>query len=101
MFLSIIIPHYDLPEELLRRCIDSIVEQETTTFDYEIIVVDDGSATPPVWIKEQYHGITLIESTKDWEQPAIKVSTLQKANTCCLSTPTTTLHPTASSNAFP
>lgn len=63
MFLSIIIPHYDLPEELLRRCIDSIVEQETTTFDYEIIVVDDGSATPPVWIKEQYHGITLIEST--------------------------------------
>ena len=63
MLLSIIIPHYNLPEELLKRCLDSIVKQETTAIDYEIIVVDDGSGTPPKWVKEHYPAnITLIES---------------------------------------
>ena len=54
MFLSIIIPHYNLPRELLERCIDSIVRQDMNKDDYEIIVVDDGSATPPMWVESQY-----------------------------------------------
>ena len=54
MFLSIIIPHYNLQRELLERCIESIVKQEMPSDDYEIIIVDDGSITPPVWVEELY-----------------------------------------------
>lgn len=54
MFLSIIIPHYNLPQALLKRCIDSIMATELPTDCYEIIVVDDGSDTPPMWINEIY-----------------------------------------------
>lgn len=54
MFLSIIIPHYNLPRELLERCIESIAQPETAAVDYEIIVVDDGSPTPPLWVKGAY-----------------------------------------------
>ena len=54
MFLSIIIPHYDLPRELLERCIESIAQPETAAVDYEIIVVDDGSPTPPLWVDSAY-----------------------------------------------
>ena len=63
MLLSIIIPHYNLPEELLKRCIKSILVQGSTGIDYEIIVVDDGSTTPPEWVTD-YHPIkiTLIKS---------------------------------------
>ena len=54
MFLSIIIPHYNLPSELLERCIASIVRQGIATSDYEIIVVDDASQSPPLWIEETF-----------------------------------------------
>lgn len=56
MFLSIIIPHYNLPRELLERCIASITQLEMATDDYEIIVVDDGSDTPPLWVEAAYPG---------------------------------------------
>lgn len=54
IFLSIVIPHYNLPRELLARCVRSIVEQEITTDSYEIIVVDDGSADPPHWLGDEF-----------------------------------------------
>ena len=54
MFLSIIIPHYNLPRELLAQCIDSITGLGIPDGDYEIIVVDDGSATPPQWVEGEY-----------------------------------------------
>ena len=50
MFLSIIIPHYNLPRELLERCITSITALGMSTDDYEIIVVDDASPQPPRWL---------------------------------------------------
>lgn len=50
MFLSIIIPHYNLPRELLERCITSITALGMNTDDYEIIVVDDASTQPPRWL---------------------------------------------------
>ena len=56
MFLSIIIPHYNLPSELLERCIASIVRQGIATSDYEIIVVDDGSPEPPRWVEDSFPG---------------------------------------------
>ena len=59
MFLSIIIPHYNLQRELLERCIESIVKQEMPSDDYEIIIVDDGSITPPVWVEELYPGTNI------------------------------------------
>ena len=58
MFLSIIIPHYNLPRELLERCIESIAQLEIAA-DYEIIVVDDGSPTPPLWVDDTYPGLNI------------------------------------------
>ena len=53
MFLSVIIPHYNLKRELLERCITSITTQEIANGDYEIIVVDDGSPLPPSWLETE------------------------------------------------
>ena len=53
MFLSIIIPHYNLPRELLERCLASITRLNIAD-EHEIIVVDDGSNEPPLWINEAY-----------------------------------------------
>ena len=41
--VSFIIPTYNLPESLLRECIDSIMSLSLREFEREIIVVDDGS----------------------------------------------------------
>ena len=62
MFLSIIVPHYNLPRELLERCLDSIASQDISSEELETIVVDDGSEESPEWIKERYSGITLINT---------------------------------------
>ena len=41
--VSFIIPTYNLPEHMLRECIDSIMSLSLREFEREIIVVDDGS----------------------------------------------------------
>ena len=56
MLLSIVIPHYNLPKEMLKRCIDSIIGQALPNGTYEIIIVDDGSLEQPLWIESEYHG---------------------------------------------
>lgn len=61
MFLSIIVPHYNLAQELLKRCIDSILALQMPTEEYETIIVDDGSATPPLWIRETYSNTSNIK----------------------------------------
>lgn len=55
IFLSVIIPHYNLPRELLERCVASITTQKEIG-NYEIIVVDDGSQTPPLWLESFFTG---------------------------------------------
>lgn len=62
MLLSIVIPHYDIPKELLTRCIGSIIDLGMQDGSYEIIIVDDGSPEPPVWIENTYgkHNVRLI-----------------------------------------
>ncbi len=53
MLVSFVIPHYNLPRELLQRCIASIVAQRIPGEEYEIVIVDDGSDTPPEWINDE------------------------------------------------
>lgn len=56
MDISIIIPHYNLEPELLRRAIASITEQFSDhSYDWEIIVVDDGSDTPPITVVQEFN----------------------------------------------
>lgn len=54
IFLSIVIPHYNLSRELLTRCVTSIIEQDITTDSYEILVIDDGSDDPPHWLRDTF-----------------------------------------------
>ncbi|MBR2606824.1 MAG: glycosyltransferase [Bacteroidaceae bacterium] len=55
MLISFIVPHYNLPKYLLQRCISSIVAQNTPVEDYEILIIDDGSYEPPMWIEKEYN----------------------------------------------
>lgn len=49
MLISFIIPHYNLPEKELHRCLDSIAAQGLQQEEYEILLVDDGSDKQPTW----------------------------------------------------
>ena len=60
MFLSIIIPYYNLPHALLERCVQSIITQGIPDNEYEIIIVDDGSENAPTWITKISANINLI-----------------------------------------
>lgn len=51
--LSIIIPAYNV-EKTIKKCIESVVEQETDV-DYEVIVVNDGSTDNTRSVIEQYN----------------------------------------------
>lgn len=62
MFLSIIVPHYNLPRELLERCLNSIMTQGLSNNEFEVIIVDDGSIERPEWVKEQYKTVQLINA---------------------------------------
>lgn len=56
MKLSIIIPYYNLEDWLFRRCLDSILDQlpDNRKQEVEVIVVDDGSETPPTQVTKDY-----------------------------------------------
>lgn len=54
MHLSVIIPHYNLPEWLLRRCLDTLFAQPMEGYPFEVIVVDDGSLQSPAPIINSY-----------------------------------------------
>lgn len=41
MFLSVIVPCYNVEKEILQRCILSVLNQEY--MNYEILLIDDGS----------------------------------------------------------
>ncbi len=56
MDISIIIPHYNLEPAMLQRAIASAADQFLETrFEWEIIVVDDGSDTPPMAVVQEFH----------------------------------------------
>ena len=62
MFLSIIIPHYNLPHALLERCLQSIITLGLPDDDYEVIIVDDGSETRPTWTTSLSKNINLVNA---------------------------------------
>lgn len=53
MFLSIIIPIYN-KEKYLMECLESVLKQDISTREYEIICVNDGSTDNSVGILEKY-----------------------------------------------
>ncbi len=55
--ISFIIAVYDLPIELLRECLDSILAIDLSPEEREIIVVDDGSRVSPYAELADYHSV--------------------------------------------
>ncbi|MFA6871589.1 MAG: glycosyltransferase family 2 protein [Bacteroidaceae bacterium] len=53
--ISFIIPYYNLTEELLDRCIHSILQQEMCTNLYEIWLIDDGSDKSPATFLNKFN----------------------------------------------
>ena len=53
MKLSIIIPVYNT-SKYLRKCLDSCVNQDIPSSDYEVIVVNDGSKDDSLLIINEY-----------------------------------------------
>lgn len=53
--LSIIVPVYNV-ESYLRKCVDSLLDQDLSPTDYEIILVDDGSPDQCPLIADDYAG---------------------------------------------
>ena len=92
MLLSIVIPHYNLPREMLKRCIDSIIEQALPNGTYEIIIIDDGSEEQPLWLCNEYknYNIKLINKNHEGlDMPATGVLKRPKENTYSSSMPMT------------
>ena len=53
MFLSIVIPAYNV-EQYIARCLDSCLNQDIPSDDYEIIVINDGSTDDTLSIIKTY-----------------------------------------------
>ena len=53
MFISFIIPIYNT-EKYLRKCLDSILNQDINISDYEVVCVNDGSTDGSLDILQQY-----------------------------------------------
>ena len=52
--ITFIVTTYNLEDQLLRRCLESIVSQGMEREDYEIIVVDDESKVSPQHVIEEF-----------------------------------------------
>lgn len=53
-FISFIIPVYNIPPEMLHKCLDSILQLSLRKCEREIILVDDGSSLSPLSTLESY-----------------------------------------------
>lgn len=60
MLLTIIIPHYNLPRPLLERCLESVKSQHLSTSELEVLIIDDESENPPLWVKDMFPEFQLI-----------------------------------------
>lgn len=70
--LSIIVPIYNV-ELYLRKCVDSLLAQDLSSTDYEIILVDDESPDGCPAICDEYARVSQELRVKSQECPSIKV----------------------------
>lgn len=72
MKLSIIIPIYNV-EQYLRKCVDSLLNQDMSSTDYEIILVDDGGHDKCPQICDEYAKKSQESRAKSQDLPCIRV----------------------------
>lgn len=70
--LSIIVPIYGV-EQYLRKCVDSILNQDISSSEYEIILVDDGGHDKCPQICDEYARMSQESRAKIQELPCIRV----------------------------
>jgi len=58
--ISFIIPFYNIPENLIRGCVDSVMALNLKSHEREIIVVDDGSDIPAEQLLHDYKDSCII-----------------------------------------
>ncbi len=63
MLVSVVVPAYN-EEEYIRSCLESLIYQEHSGFDYEIIVVDGRSADRTREIAREYGARVLVQSRR-------------------------------------
>lgn len=89
--VSFIVPTYNLPVDMLRESLDSIMDLSLTQEEREIIVIDDGSINSPlaaladvidqiIYIR-QPNKERLRHATRDWASPRADTSSLSMATT--------------------
>ncbi len=72
--VSFIIPVYNIPTEMLRECLESILKLSLRPFEREIIIVDDGSESCPltafgpekddvVYVRQRNAGVSVARNT--------------------------------------
>ena len=69
--LSVIIPIYGV-EQYLRKCVDSVLNQDMPSSEYEIILVDDGSPDGCPQICDEYALKSRESRVKSQEYPSIR-----------------------------
>jgi glycosyltransferase involved in cell wall biosynthesis len=67
--ISVVIPHLNQAEDL-EACLASLREQQLSSVLFEIIVVDNGSATPPVEVTARYPAVRLLREREPGPGPA-------------------------------
>jgi GT2 family glycosyltransferase len=67
--ISVVIPHLNQPD-LLAICLDALARQSFDPDRTEILVVDNGSRTPPTTIVAQHPGMRLVAETEPGPGPA-------------------------------
>ena len=62
-FLSVIIPVFNEGARL-RLCLEALAAQIYPKDRYEVIVVDNGSDEPPVWVGHEYPAVVFVEESR-------------------------------------
>ena len=90
--VSFIITNYNLPVNLLSKCIDSVLALSLRPSEREIILVDDGSDLSPIndlvtygdeiiYVRQKHGGVSIVASAL----PVTQVSRWQEDVMCSLS----------------
>jgi glycosyltransferase involved in cell wall biosynthesis len=62
-FVSVIIPVFNEGARL-HLCLDALATQTYPKNRYEVIVVDNGSDHPPVWVRDEYPKVVFVEESR-------------------------------------